>query len=133
MTQAVNRQASDEIISALLDDIINAYNARDVDTIMSFFAEDAIFDSAVGTSMHGGRFEGKAAIREAISNAFEIVERLHYTAQDVNIVGDKAYCEIRRKSALKSGELIDILMVDVITFRDGLMVHKDTYYKQRTD
>ncbi len=129
MTQVDNRQSSGKSISALLEGISNAFNARDIDTVMSFFAEDAIFDRAGGASIYGDRFEGKTVIREALLNFFESVESLHYDVLDVGIVGDKAYCKIRRKLKPKNGELTDILMVDIMTFRDGLLVHKDTYYK----
>ena len=51
---------------------------------------------------------------------------------DTRVSGDKAYCEFHRIAKLKSGEVQDFLSIDVLTFRDGLIIHKDTYYKNRT-
>ena len=47
------------------------------------------------------------------------------------IVENKAYCEYRRTAKHKDGSSEEYLSVDILTFKDGLIVHKDTYYKQR--
>ncbi len=47
----------------LLEAIGNAFNAHDVDRIMSFFAEESVFDNAKGADVHGHRHTGKAEIR----------------------------------------------------------------------
>lgn len=50
----------------------------------------------------------------------------------MRIVGNKAYCQQRRTLRLKTGEFSDVLIIDILTFRGDLIVHKDTYYKQCT-
>ena len=120
------------ITKELLDEMFAAYNALDVEAVLAFFADDAIFDHAAGPEIHGQRFSGKSAIHEIFSSAFDSVERLSYEPIDTRIVGDKAYCEQRRRSKLKSGEESDIMIIDVLTFRGDQIIHKDTYYKNRT-
>ena len=46
------------ITSSLLDEITDAYNRNDTDAVMSFFAEDAVFDHAAGPDINGTRFSG---------------------------------------------------------------------------
>ena len=46
------------ITLTLLDEITDAYNRNDTDAVMSFFAEDAIFDHAAGPDINGTRFQG---------------------------------------------------------------------------
>lgn len=116
----------------LLDAIGDAFNANDIDAVMAHFADDAIFDHAAGPEVHGTRFEGKDALRTVFSGLFENVENVHWETLDAQIFGEKAYCEYRRIAKLKSGEVQDFLSVDILTFQDGLIVHKDTYYKNRT-
>ena len=41
------------ITSDLLDKITNAYNQNDIDKVMSFFAEDVVFDHATGPNING--------------------------------------------------------------------------------
>ena len=119
------------ITPALLDAITDAYNRNDIDDVMSFFAEDAVFDHAAGTEINGTRFEGLETIRSIFEGLFNNVERVNWTPIDTRISGDKAYCEFHRVAQLKSGETQDFLSIDILTFRDGLIVHKDTFYKNR--
>jgi ketosteroid isomerase-like protein len=120
------------ITPTLLDAITDAYNRNDIDDVMSFFAEDAVFDHAAGTEINGTRFEGLETIRSIFEGLFNNVERVNWTPIDTRISGDKAYCEFHRVAQLKSGETQDFLSIDILTFRDGLIVHKDTFYKNRT-
>ena len=120
------------ITPTLLDAITDAYNRNDIDDVMSFFAEDAVFDHAAGTEINGTRFEGLETIRSICEGLFNNVERVNWTPIDTRISGDKAYCEFHRVAQLKSGETQDFLSIDILTFRDGLIVHKDTFYKNRT-
>lgn len=116
----------------LLDAIGDAFNANDIDAVMQYFAEDAVFDHAAGPDEYGTRISGKAAIRAAFSGLFERVENVHWETLDTRIAGDKGFCEYRRTAQHKSGEFEEFLSADILTFRNGLIVHKDTYYKTRT-
>ena len=99
---------------------------------MSFFAEDAVFDHATGPDINGTRFSGLDTIRSIFQGLFDNVESVHWEPIDSRVSGDKAYCEFHRVAKLKSGEIQDYLSVDVLTFREGLIIHKDTFYKNRT-
>ena len=116
----------------LLDEITDAYNRNDTDAVMSFFAEDAVFDHATGPDINGTRFSGLDTIRGIFQGLFDNVESVHWETIDTRVSGDKAYCEFHRVAKLKSGEIQDFLSVDVLTFRGGLIIHKDTFYKNRT-
>ena len=120
------------ITPALLDEITDAYNRNDTDAVMSFFAEDAVFDHAAGPDINGTRFSGLDTIRGIFEGLFDNVESVQWEPIDTRVSGDKASCEFHRVAKLKSGEIQDYLSVDVLTFREGLIIHKDTYYKNRT-
>ena len=129
-THTIKEEAG--ITPNLLDAITNAYNRNDIDAVMSFFAEDAVFDHAAGPNINGIRFEGLETIRVIFQGLFNNVESVQWTPIDTRVSGDKAYCEFHRVAKLKSGEVQDFLSIDVLTFRDGLIIHKDTFYKNRT-
>ncbi len=116
----------------LLDLIGDAFNSNDIDQVMQYFDEDAIFDHGAGKEVYGSRFEGADALRAVFTALFDNVENVHWETLNTTISGDKAYCEYLRKATLKSGEVQEFLSLDVLTFRAGLIVHKDTYYKNRT-
>ncbi|MFV1962964.1 MAG: nuclear transport factor 2 family protein [Acidimicrobiia bacterium] len=44
---------------------IDAWNAHDLDRLMALFADDCVFDASGGSSVHGQRFEGRGAVRDA--------------------------------------------------------------------
>lgn len=121
-----------EVTRELVDAIGDAFNANDIDAVMWYFADDAVFDHAAGPDPHGTRFGGKEKIRAVFSGLFDKVETVHWETCDARIAGDKAFCEYRRTARHRTGETEEYLSVDILTFRDGLIVHKDTYYKQRT-
>jgi ketosteroid isomerase-like protein len=120
-----------ELTRELVDAVGNAFNANDIDKVMQYFAPNAIFDHAVGADEHGIRFEGADVIRTVFSGLFEKVENVHWETLGCGIVENKAYCEYRRTAKHKDGSSEEYLSVDILTFKDGLIVHKDTYYKQR--
>ena len=120
------------ITPTLLDAITDAYNRNDIDAVMAFFADDAVFDHAAGPDINGTRFSGMDTIRSIFEGLFNNVESVKWTPIDTRFYGDKAYCEFHRVAKLKSGEIQDFLSIDILTFREGLIIHKDTYYKNRT-
>jgi len=117
----------------LVDAVGDAFNNNDIDAVMQYFADDATFDHAAGPDANGKRFEGKETIRGVFAGLFDSVDKVHWETLDCHITSNKAYCEYRRTARLKSGEEQDFLSVDILTFKHGLIVHKDTYYKNRTD
>lgn len=121
-----------ELTRALVDAVGDAFNANDIDAVMPFFADDCVFDHAVGPEPHGVRFEGAETIRGIFAGLFEKVQNVHWETLDCRIAGDKAFCEYRRTATHGDGTREEYLSVDILTFRDGKIVHKDTYYKQRT-
>ena len=79
------------ITTNLLDEITDAYNRNDLDAVMSFFAEDAVFDHAAGPNINGTRFESLETIRGIFQGLFNNVESVQWTPIDTRVSGDKAY------------------------------------------
>ena len=121
-----------ELSKSLVDAVGDAFNDNDIDAVMSFFAKDAIFDHAIGPSPNGKRFIGYDEIRNVFNGLFEKVESVHWKTLDCRIIGNKAFCEYRRTARFNDGLEEEFLSVDILTFSEGLITHKDTYYKQRT-
>lgn len=116
----------------LVDAVGDAFNNNDIDEVMKYFSSDAVFDHGVGPEAYGTRFEGADAIREVFGKLFDSVENVQWETIDTTIDGDKAICEYMRKATLKNGEVQEFRSLDVLTFREGLIVHKNTYFKNRS-
>ena len=114
----------------LADAVTEAFNSNDIDQVMSFFAENAVFNHAAGPEIHGTSTIGADAIRAIFGGMFERVESVKWEPIDTRVDGDKAFCQSRRTAYFPSGEVEDCHMVDILTFLDNKIIHKDTYYKR---
>ncbi len=117
---------------ALLDTIQDAFNRQDVDGILDHFSEDCIWVMARGPAVPEGRVcHGKAEIAEVLAARYALipdmrwVEMQHFIAAD----GARAASEWRVQGTPADGPAVDWLGCDLWTFRDGLVVRKDTYWK----
>ena len=70
---------------ATLKALVEAFNAHDLDRIMSFFADDAVLEMPRGPHPWGNRYEGAAAIREALQGRLTGLPDVHY-GNDVHYV-----------------------------------------------
>lgn len=57
--------------TAMLQAFLDAFNAHDVDAIMSFFTEDCVFDTPRGRSPGGQHLVGKQQVRAGIQPRFD--------------------------------------------------------------
>ena len=74
----------------LMKDINAAFNSRDVDRIMTFFADDATFLMARGPEPDGRRVRGKAAIRTVLADRFKVIADMRWDHVDAFICGERA-------------------------------------------
>jgi hypothetical protein len=65
-------------IRANLIEICDAFNAHDLDRIMSFFADDCVLEMPRGNKPYGSRFEGKQNVRQGLAVRFEGLPDVHY-------------------------------------------------------
>ena len=73
----------------LLLQINAAFNSRDVDRILAFFAEDATFLMARGPEPCGRRVQGKAAIGRVLADRFKVIRDMRWDHIDHFVTGDR--------------------------------------------
>lgn len=122
---------AENITIELIDAIGEAFNKNDADLVMTFFSDDCIFDNGTGPDIFGKRFQGKEIVHAVFQGLFDSVEFVNWKTQHVTIVEDRVYCEFYRTAQLKSGEKQEYLSLDILTFKEGLITHKNTYFKNR--
>lgn len=123
----MTREPSTETLRAITD----AFNRHDLDAIMSYFADDAVFESPRGPDAWGRRFEGKAAVREGLAARFSGIPDVHYGDDDHFVADERGVSEWTLTGTTTEGERIEVRGCDLWTFRDGLVVRKDSYWKIR--
>ena len=128
----MNENVSKMITPLMLQKVADAFNNNDIEAVMNCFAPEAIFYHASGPELHGTRYEGYDALRRVFSGLFDTAQTVSWETVDERICGDKAYCEYIRRATFPNGEQQEFLSVDILTFKSGLITHKNTFYKNRT-
>jgi steroid delta-isomerase-like uncharacterized protein len=124
---AMSGQASAATLKALTD----AFNRHDLDAIMSFFTDDAVFESPRGPDAWGRRFSGSDEVRAGFAARFNGIPDVHYGDDDHFVVGDRGASEWTLTGTTTDGERVEVRGCDLWTFRDGLISRKSSYWKIR--
>jgi ketosteroid isomerase-like protein len=114
-----------------LEAIMDAFNAHDLDAIMDFFAEDAVFETPRGPEPCGRRLDGKAAVRNGLAARFTGIPDVQYGDGDHFVAGNRGASEWTLTGTTTDGERIEVRGCDLWTFAGGLVTRKDSYWKIR--
>jgi ketosteroid isomerase-like protein len=109
--------------------INEAFNARDVDRILSFFAEDATFLMARGPEPCGRRVQGKAAIGKVLADRFKVISDMRWDHIDHFVAGQRAVSVWMVTGRGTDGEMLNYQGCDIYEFRGDKILNKDTYWK----
>ena len=112
-----------------LRQIADAFNRHDLDEIMDYFTDDAVFESPRGHDPWGRRFEGKASVREGLAARFSGIPDVHYGDDDHFVAGDRGASEWTLTGTTTDGVRLEVRGCDLWTFRDGLVTKKDSFWK----
>ena len=115
---------------ALLAEINAAFNSRDVDRIMSFFADDCTFLMARGPEPDGRRVRGKAAVRRVLADRFEVIADMRWDHVEQIIAGSRAVTVWMVTGRGADGEVLNYRGCDIYEFRGDKILNKDTYWKR---
>ena len=114
---------------ALLQAINAAFNSRDVDRIMEFFAEDCTFLMARGPEPVGRRVHGKAAVRKVLADRFRVITDMRWDHVEQIIAGSRAITVWMVTGHGADGETLNYRGCDIYEFSGDKILNKDTYWK----
>jgi steroid delta-isomerase-like uncharacterized protein len=115
---------SEQVTVETLKDFLEAFNRHDLDSIMSYFADDCIFYMP-----RGDRYVGKAEVRAGLASRFEGIPDVHYGNEQHWICGDLGVSEWTLTGTKKSGQQIEVRGVDLLEFAGGKIIRKDSFWK----
>jgi ketosteroid isomerase-like protein len=113
----------------VLERMLDGFNRHDLDTIMSLFAEDCVFESPRGPDPWGRRFVGKAEVRAGLGLRFETIPDVHYGKDDHFVAGDRGASEWTLTGTTVAGDRLDVRGCDLWMFRGDEIVRKDSFWK----
>ena len=105
-----------------------AFNAHDLDTIMSFFADDCERFTQHGTEPSGTGYAGKIAVRAGLATRFAGIPDVHYGEDTRWMSGSHGVSTWLRTGTATTGEPLRVRGVDLLEFREGKIVKKDSYW-----
>lgn len=115
----------------VLQAILAAFNAHDLDRIMDFFADDCILEMPSGSAPWGSRYVGKDAVRHGLRTRFNGIPDIHYGDDTHFVAGNVGVSKWTLRGSSAERGRIEVRGCDFYTFRNGKIVEKDSYWKIR--
>jgi ketosteroid isomerase-like protein len=82
-----------------------------------------------GPDPWGALSEGKTAMRDALAGRFQGLPDVHYGNATHYVDGRHRYLQMDLTGTTPEGRWLAVRGCDFYTFRDGLVVRKDSYWK----
>lgn len=114
----------------VLEDLVAAFNAHDLDRIMTFFDDDCVLETPRGPDPWGTRFVGPAAVRSGLAQRFTGLPDVHYGDDEHWTCGDHAVSRWLLTGTSPAGERVEVRGCDLFDLTpDGRIRRKDSYWK----
>jgi ketosteroid isomerase-like protein len=120
----------------LMKAISAAFNSRDVDRIVSFFADDGVFCLSRGPEPVGRTLKGKAVIRKALADRFVQIPDMRWENEEYILApgtdggANRAISVWTVRGKGGDGEDLNYQGCDIYTFdRNDKIAHKNTFWK----
>ncbi len=124
--------ANPPVTTQTLEAFSAAWNAHDIDALMSFMAPNCIFETVSGTNVFGNRFEGQDAVRTAFESAWKNFPDAQWLNGKHFVAGDRGVSEWLFVGTGLDGKRVEANGVDIFTFADGKILVKNAFRKMRT-
>ncbi|HUP38172.1 MAG TPA: nuclear transport factor 2 family protein [Candidatus Limnocylindria bacterium] len=108
------------------------WNRHDVDLLMTFMAEDCVFESTGGPEACGARHAGRERVRQAFARVFEVFPDATFGAARHFVAGDRGVSEWRFTGTTAEGKTVEVDGCDLFTFAGDKIARKSSYFKTRT-
>ena len=133
MAQTINPKTATENqpTIGILDDFANAFNAHDIDRILSYMTDDCVFEASAGPDINGEKFIGKEAVKKAFEDVFKTYPDAHWSNVRHFISGERAVSEWTFTGTKQDGSKVEVTGCDLFTFRKGKIAIKNSYRKNR--
>ena len=121
-------------MSLTADDLkstFDAFNRHDIEGVMTHFADDCVFDTIGGAEAYGTRIVGREGIAQAFTNVWTGIKDAQWSDHRHFVAGDRGVSEWTFRGTNADGSRVDAEGVDLFTIRDGKIVEKRAFRKQR--
>jgi steroid delta-isomerase-like uncharacterized protein len=110
----------------------DGWNRHDVDFLMTFMADDCVFETTAGKEVCGTRYAGREQVRAAFARVFQIFPDAQFNAARHFVAGDRGVSEWIFTGTTVDGKKVEVKGCDVFTFKGDKIAVKESYFKNRT-
>ncbi len=115
-----------------LDAFFDGWNRHDVDRLMTFMADDCVFESASGPEVCGTRHAGREGVRAAFARVFASYPDAAFADTRHVVAGNRGLSEWTFTGTAVDGKKVEVHGCDVFTFERGKIAVKSAFFKNRT-
>lgn len=122
---------SAEVTTVFLQAFADAGNRDDVDALMSFMAEDCVFEASAGPDVCGTSYAGREAVRAGFAEVWATFPDAHWGNARHFVRGNRGVSDWTFTGTRTDGTRVEGDGCDLFTFRDGKIALKNSYRKNR--
>ncbi|MEO7854732.1 MAG: nuclear transport factor 2 family protein [Rubrivivax sp.] len=119
------------VTTEFLQAFADAWNRHDADALMTFMTDDCVFEASAGAAVCGERSEGRDAVRSAYAQVWSTFPNAHWADAHHFVCGDRGVSEWTFTGTRHDGTRVEMHGCDLFTFRDGKILLKNSYRKNR--
>lgn len=124
-------QSKTEVTEAFLQSFADAFNAHNINLIMSHMTNDCVFEASAGPDLNGEKFIGQEQVKKAFESVFETFADARWANARHFIFGNRGLSEWVFTGTKKDGTKVEVTGCDLFTFKDGKIFIKNSYRKNR--
>lgn len=117
--------------AGVLDAVFQAFNRHDADGVMAHMSDDIVFETIGGDEAYGTRIEGRDAVHAAFSGVWANFPDVQWRDASHFACGDRGVSEWTFVATQADGSVIEADGCDLFRFRDGKIVEKKAFRKNR--
>jgi hypothetical protein len=123
------KEGGDAEPKAMLDPFVAAWNAHDLEAIMTSMTDDCVFWSSAGAHPQGGVFEGRQAVADAFAAIFRSFPDAAWTESRTTLFGSRALWEWKFVGTAADGAVTRLLGVDILELVEDRVQRKNSFRK----
>jgi hypothetical protein len=117
---------------ARLSAFFDAWNAHDVETIVSYFTPTGAYYASIGPDDAGTAFHGTTELRRGVAAFLANYGDVHYTDLRIGMSAERAFASWTFHGISPQGQPMTYRGVDLFEFEGDLITVKDAYRKERS-
>jgi steroid delta-isomerase-like uncharacterized protein len=122
----------DSNLEDLLIEHTEAWNRHDLESLMSLFAEDCVFEASGGDEVCGTRYRGHIEVKAAFAEVLGSMPDAQWAGGRHHVLAaDYGVSEWTLTGTLPDGRRLEVNGCDFLTVRDGKIISKNSYRKNR--